>query len=146
MITKFNNFNKFNKLYHGSRTPANFNNFNILFLSEDVEFSKDYTNRDGKYLYEVIIESNNVFNSLDKKQMKELFDRHNGKLYEPYNDKHITFDEYFNEGYTSDTWELIEYYIDEISHYDCAIITEGGSTNYVVFNPSIIISHKEILD
>jgi len=129
-------------LYHGSTEPQNFNNFNTIFLSENKDFSDEY----GKYLYKVTIEPTNIFDSTDHKQMEKLFKDNDGKLYDPYNEEYITFEEYENGSYESDTWEIIEYLgIGYFGNYDCIIITEGGSNiNYIIWDTELIIDVEEL--
>ena len=140
MIIKFklfeNDKNHILTLYHGSDFPVNFDKFKFLFLSEDIEFAKDY----GDYLYEVKIKPTDIFDSLDSNVMKKLFDENDGKLYDPYHEKDVTFDDYDQE----DTWEMIEYYGVNSFYEDCIKITEGGVLNYVISNPELIINTKKL--
>jgi hypothetical protein len=144
MKTKFKMFESNNKLtlYHGSTEPQDFDDFNILFLSENIVFSEEY----GKFLYEVTINPTNIFDSTDYKQMEELFEDNDGELYDPYNEEYITFDEYKNGSYMSDTWEMIEYLgVESFGNYDCIIITEGGSNiNYIIWDTKLVVSVKDI--
>ena len=140
MITKFklyeNDKNDILTLYHGYEESVNFDKFKYLFLSESLDFAEEY----GKYLYEVKINPRKIFDSLDKEQMKKLFDENDGEMYEPYYDKYVTFDNFDLE----DTWEMIEYYGVNSFEEECIRITEGGIINYVITDPEIIIRVKEL--
>ena len=154
MITLFEQFqNKRNELvlYHGSEVPQNFSSDRILFLSSSKFFSSGY----GNYLYEVTIKPKNMFYSTSDKDMEKLIDEMiPDKYYDPYEDKYYEDFEDYKENNPfkySDTWEGIEYIIKKYGieifsdeKYDCLLITEGGETNYIIFNKSVIINIKEI--
>ena len=146
-------------LFHGSETPQDFSfkkerNFlpdRIIFLSTSKFFSTGY----GKYLYEVAIQPKKIFDSTSNYDMEKLIDEMLlDEYYEPYEDKYYTdFEDYIenNQYKYSDTWEGIEYIIKKYGinifseeGYDCLLITEGGETNYIIFNNEIILNHKQI--
>jgi len=115
-----------------------------IYLSESKDFAADY----GKNLYEIKIQPEKIFNSLKENDMRKLFELLGKEgLYDKYNDTTYYSFEEMDEKYTmwtSDTWEMIEDEIYYVSDYDCALITEGGYINYVVFNPDIVTDVRKI--
>jgi len=115
-----------------------------IFLSESKDFASDY----GKNLYQIKIQPKKIFNSLDESDMRKLFDLLGEEgLSDQYNDTTYYSFEEMDEKYpmwSSDTWEMIEDEIYYVSDYDCALITEGGYENYVVFNSDIITDVKKL--
>lgn len=108
------------------------------FFTEDLSFAEDY----GDYVIRAEINTESIFNSLDYRNIKLIFDE-GFTLSDNYNDVHFNSFEEYNEssfsGKDSDTWDIIEYsegVLDWImSKWDICLITEGGSTNYYIKNP-----------
>ena len=108
------------------------------FFSEDKNFAGDY----GNYVISAVLNTNNVFNSLDNRNILKIYNE-GLKLYDEYSDTTFnTPDEYFNSDLNqmgSDTWDIIESshgVLDWIMGiYDACYITEGGVANYYINDP-----------
>jgi hypothetical protein len=120
--------------YHG--TDKEHNLHKDIFLSDNIDFSKDY----GDYIYKVKVLTDNIFDpSFNDKHLDQLFDYFK-ELEDPYDDSIITKEDF--KGH-SDTWSIIEqdYVLHWIkgSGYDGVQILEGGSNvNLLIFDPKNI--------
>lgn len=139
-------------LYHGSN-DENFEKYDKIFLSTDMDFAKSYGNK----LFEVLVDVGNVFDSTNIKYIRLLYD--NGfKLTDPYiekeedddiegydfeNNYYTTPKSFAMSKYNSTTWNPIEKtkgVIDWIFNngFDSILITEDGVKNYLVKTKYII--------
>ena len=139
------NYQKLNEIdtftvYRGTDSNEPYNN-NMIFFSISKDFADDY----GKYVYKAEIKPTKIFDSFKKEHWDLLF-QWNGKngIFDPYSDQTFySYDELVdgNPAFGSDTWEIIEYYIDDIESegYDCVLITEGGEVNFIIFDDVLIV-------
>jgi hypothetical protein len=106
------------------------------FFSESENFAEGY----GDYVIQAVLNTDNVFNTLDNRNIIKLYDE-GFKLYENYSDTTFkTYNDYFNSNPSdSDTWDIIENSDGVLnwimSNYDACLITEGGYGNYYIEEP-----------
>lgn len=112
------------------------------YFSTDKDFALDY----GDIIQKAIIKPKKIFDSLDEKNWKFIFESAGNEIYSPYWDKtYYNLDEFLESSWTSDTWDIMENYLNLIpSEYDSLLITEGGIVNFLILDRSII-SKLEIL-
>lgn len=147
-LRTFENYNFFDKQKFYGRTLFRglseeelvlFDDGNYLgnFFSESMDFASDYSD----IIIEVKLKTDKVFNSLDDRNIKKLFDIGH-TLIDKYKDvEYETYDDYMENWSDSDTWDIIEnssvlpWIMD---NYDACLITEGGVVNYYIENINFI--------
>tara|TARA_X000000368_G_scaffold370435_1_gene319575 strand:- start:526 stop:1020 length:495 start_codon:yes stop_codon:yes gene_type:complete len=106
------------------------------FFSENKNFTNDY----GGYIIQAVLDTDNVFNSLDDRNIIKLFEE-GFELYDNHSDTTFkTYNEYIDSNIEySDTWDIIENSDGVLewimSNYDACYITEGGQANYYINQP-----------
>lgn len=118
------------------------------FFSEDEYFVSDY----GEYVVKAILNTDNIFNTLDKRNILKLY-KEGFELYDEHSDTTFkTPQEYFDSEISkmaSDTWDIIESSNGVLewimSNYDACYITEGGVANYYIDNPFKYLKNIEKL-
>lgn len=106
------------------------------YFSMSKDFSEDY----GDVIYQATLKPNKIFDTLDERNWKIIFEAAGGEIYSPYYDKtYYDLNEFLDTSWSSDTWDIIEHYTHLIpSDYDCLLITEGGVVNFLVLDRSIL--------
>lgn len=133
-------------VYRGTNKKLDFIKNDMVWASEEEHEASSY----GKVVYELEVDLGKCFNSLELKDIQVLYD--NGYyLHDSYYDdeehEYNTAEDFCERGDSSDTWSSIEDsdgIIDFVKeNYDSILITEGGYTNYILFNGRII-NYREI--
>lgn len=128
-------------VYRGTNYDEKFDRDDI-FLSCSKRFAEDY----GDNIYEVKIQPKKIFDSLNPDHWRLLY-KWSSSIRDEYNDNtYYSYEEMVEKypSFESDTWEMMEeeLYTIKSEGYDCALITEGGALNFVVFDSNIIVDTK----
>lgn len=157
IFTKFDDFINENikntkVLYHGtSDNKKEFSHDDIIFLSTDLNFAKNY----GDTILNIEVNLGNIFNTLNLKDIQLLY-KNGFKLYDPnvdedwddigYNfdkDEFKTAKSFINSPTNNNTWDAFEStegVIDWIFNngFDSILVTEDNIENYICKRNNII--------